>query len=208
MADKKSTVALCLPGAPHLRRFSSQAAPGKNLGDSPPRVLDSFALDWNATLKQALEWGVLEKMPCSIRLVRVPRTDAAFHDFDDYERLLKAAQTIDPRSYLIALLGGEAGLRAGEIVALEWADVDIERRQIRVRHSDWCGELIAPKNRRIRFIAMTDAPSGTSTVRCASVLTPVAYVSSASRSSIVSRRRITRASPSRTSTAAGRATAL
>ena len=101
--------------------------------------------------------------------MRVPRTDAAFHDFDDYERLLKAAQTIDPRSYLIALLGGEAGLRAGEIVALEWADVDIERRQIRVRHSDWCGELIAPKNRRIRFIAMTDAPSGTSTVRCASV---------------------------------------
>ena len=60
-------------------------------------------------------------------------------------------------------------MRAGEIVALEWADVDIERRQIRVRHSDWCGELIAPKNRRIRFIAMTDAPSGTSTVRWASV---------------------------------------
>lgn len=68
-------------------------------------------------LKRAVEWGVLDKMPCSIRLVRVPRTDAAFHDFDDYERLLKAAQTIDPRSYLIALLGGEAGLRAGEIVA-------------------------------------------------------------------------------------------
>jgi hypothetical protein len=84
-------------------------------------------------------------MPCSIRLVRVPRTDAAFHDFDDYERLLKAAQTIDPRSYLIALLGGEAGLRAGEIVAFEWTDVDLERRQIRVRHSDWCGELTAPE---------------------------------------------------------------
>jgi hypothetical protein len=36
MADMKSTVALCLPEAPHLRRFSPQAAPGKNLGDSPP----------------------------------------------------------------------------------------------------------------------------------------------------------------------------
>ena len=36
----------------------------------------------------------------------------------------------DPRSYLIALLGGETGLRAGEIVALEWADVDLDRRQI------------------------------------------------------------------------------
>ena len=42
--------------------------------------------------------------------------------------VLKAAQTIDPRSYLIALLGGEAGLRPGEIVALEWADVDLQRR--------------------------------------------------------------------------------
>jgi integrase len=110
----------------------------------------------NVLLKQAVEWGVLDRMPCSIRLVRVPRTDAAFHDFDDYERLLKAAQTIDPRSYLIALLGGEAGLRAGEIVALEWADVDLERRQIRVRHSDWCGELTAPKNGRIRFVGMTE----------------------------------------------------
>jgi CubicO group peptidase (beta-lactamase class C family) len=32
MADKKSTVALCLPRAPHLRRFSSQAAPRRISG--------------------------------------------------------------------------------------------------------------------------------------------------------------------------------
>jgi site-specific recombinase XerD len=57
---------------------------------------------------------------------------------------------------VIALLGGEAGLWAGDTVVLEWADIDFERRQIRVRHSDWCGELTAPKNRRIRFIGMTD----------------------------------------------------
>jgi len=49
MADKKLTVAFCLPRAPHLRRFSSQAAPGKNLGDSPPRVFDSFALQTSQT---------------------------------------------------------------------------------------------------------------------------------------------------------------
>jgi integrase len=127
-----------------------------SLHEKSPKTVNNVLSVLNVLLKQALEWGVLEKMPCSIRLVKVPRTDAAFHDFDDYERLLKVAQTIDPRSYLIALLGGEAGLRAGEIVALEWADVDIERRQIRVRHSDWCGELIAPKNGRIRFIAMTE----------------------------------------------------
>jgi integrase len=91
------------------------------LHDKSPKTINNVLSVLNVLLKQAVEWGVLDKMPCSIRLVRVPRTDAAFHDFDDYERLLKAAQTIDPRSYLIALLGGEAGLRAGEIVALERA---------------------------------------------------------------------------------------
>lgn len=88
----------------------------------------------------------------------------AFHDFDAYERLLTAAQTIDPRSYVIALLGGEAGLRAGEIVALEWRDVDFERRQIRVRHSDWRGTLTPSKNGRIRMVGMTERVSGGATV--------------------------------------------
>ena len=43
----------------HLRRFSSQAAPGKNLGDSPPRVLDSFALDWNALIEPGFAPGMV-----------------------------------------------------------------------------------------------------------------------------------------------------
>jgi len=42
-----------------LRRFSSQAAPGKNLGDSPPRVLDSFALDRNATIEPGFAPGMV-----------------------------------------------------------------------------------------------------------------------------------------------------
>ena len=82
------------------------------LHDKSPKTINNVLSVLNVLLKQAVEWGVLDKMPCSIRLVRVPRSDAAFHHFDDYEHLLQAAQTIDPRSYLIALLGGEAGLRA------------------------------------------------------------------------------------------------
>src|SRR5262249_39484253 len=73
-----------------------------------------------------------------------------------YERLLEAALSIDSRTYLIALLGGEGGMRVGEIVALEWADIDLERRQIGIRHSDWRGQLTTPKNGRGRFVAMTE----------------------------------------------------
>lgn len=62
------------------------------LHDKSPKTINNVLSVLNVLLKQAVEWGVLDRMPCSIRLVRVPRTDAAFHDFDDYERLLKAAQ--------------------------------------------------------------------------------------------------------------------
>jgi len=44
------------------------------------------------TLKKAVEWGVIERMPCTIRLLPVPSPSAAFHDFDDFEQLIEAAQ--------------------------------------------------------------------------------------------------------------------
>ena len=69
-------------------------------------------------LKTAVEWELIKQLPCA-SLLPVERQDAAFHDFDAYERLLEAAHSIDWRTYVIALLGG-GGLRVGEIVALEW----------------------------------------------------------------------------------------
>jgi integrase len=55
---------------------------------------------------------------------------AAFHDVDDYERLVDVARAIDRRTLLIRLLGGDAGLRCGEMIALEWCDVDLAKRQL------------------------------------------------------------------------------
>jgi len=53
------------------------------------------------------------------------------------------------------------GLRVGEIVALHWSDVDFTRGQICIRHSDWRGELTAPKNGRTRFVTMTERVAAT-----------------------------------------------
>ena len=41
---------------------------------------------------------------------------------------------------LVVLLGGDAGMRCGEILALEWNDVDLVKRQLCVRQSDWNGQ--------------------------------------------------------------------
>lgn len=49
----------------------------------------------------------------------------------------------------------EAGLRCGEMIALEWIDVDLVKRQLTVRHSDWNGQVTTPKGGRIRHVPMT-----------------------------------------------------
>ena len=57
---------------------------------------------------KAVEWAVIERMPCSIELLKIPKSLAAFYDYDEYERLVAAAREIDHRTYLAVLLGAEA----------------------------------------------------------------------------------------------------
>jgi integrase len=84
------------------------------------------------------------------------RASAAFHDFDEFERLVQAAEKRDHDAYLVVLLGGEAGLRRGEIAALEWGDIDLKKRQLRVRRSVWKGQTSTPKGGRLRYAPLTE----------------------------------------------------
>ena len=63
----------------------------------------------STVLKKAVEWGELERVPCTIKLLANPRRAMAFLDFEEYERLLDGSQTRCPDTYLMAPLGGEAG---------------------------------------------------------------------------------------------------
>lgn len=114
----------------------------------------------NVLLKKAVEWEVIERLPCSIRLLRIPRHSAGFYDFDEFERLVSAAESA-PAAHLIVLLGGEAGLRCGEMMALEWADVDLSKRQLRIERSDWKGHITATKGGRLRYVPLTNRLAST-----------------------------------------------
>ena len=70
-------------------------------------------------------------------------------------RLVKAARAVGAEASLIVLLGGEAGLRCGEMIALEWADIDLGKRQLCVRRSSWNGHVTTPKGGRLRYIPLT-----------------------------------------------------
>jgi hypothetical protein len=72
----------------------------------------------SVVLRTAVEWGVIERVPCSIKLLKTPKGEASFHDFDEFERIVEVARS-EARALLVVLLGGEAGLRCGEIMGLE-----------------------------------------------------------------------------------------
>ena len=73
------------------------------------------------------------------------KRDVSFYDFDEYERLVATATAIDHRTYLLVRLSGEAGLRSGEMVALEWTDVDLIKRLLCVQRNAWEGQVASPK---------------------------------------------------------------
>jgi len=125
------------------------------LGNKATKTVNNVLTVLNKLLKVAVEWEVIEQMPCTIKLLPVVQPEMEFHDFDEYEALVEAAGFVDDRARLIVLLGGEAGLRRGEMLALEWTDVDFKKDQLTVRHSDWHGHLTSPKNGRIRRIPLT-----------------------------------------------------
>ena len=127
----------------------------RDLEAKAPKTVNNILAVLSVLLKKAVEWEVIERMPCSIKLLPVPKGSTAFHDFDEYERLVEAARILDPRTHLIMLLGGEAGLRCGEMMALEWSDVDLVNRQVCVRRSDWNGHVTTPKGGRLRHVPLT-----------------------------------------------------
>ncbi len=125
------------------------------LRDRAPKTVNNVLTVLNVLLKKAVEWDVIERMPCTIRLLPIPKGSAGFYDFDEYERLVAAANATDRCAYLVVLLGGEAGLRCGEMMALEWSDVDLGKRQLCVQRSDWKGHVTATKGGRLRYVPLT-----------------------------------------------------
>lgn len=125
------------------------------LANLDPKTVNNVLVTLNTPLKAAVRWGVVPHLPCVIELLKTTSKSVPFYEQAEYERLVEAAAQIDPRIELAVLLGGDAGLRCGEIIALEQTDVDLRRGILHVRRSEWEGHLTLPKGGRERQVNMT-----------------------------------------------------
>ncbi|MCA9716526.1 MAG: tyrosine-type recombinase/integrase family protein [Myxococcales bacterium] len=105
-------------------------------------------------LKVAVEWGVIDSVPKIRKLKRQPQ-GFEFYEEATFESLVEAASRCGVRSLLVVLLGGDAGLRAGEIIALRLPRCDLRRGVLNVAENDWRGHVGLPKGGRARQVVMT-----------------------------------------------------
>ena len=75
-----------------------------------PKTVNNVLSVLGTLLKTATEWDIIDHMPCTIRLLPVPKSAAAFHDFDAFECLVSVAREMEWQAHLVVLLGGEGGL--------------------------------------------------------------------------------------------------
>jgi integrase len=107
-------------------------------------------------LKKAVEWGKLDRMPCTVTLLPVDdQRPPEFWEPDQFEELVRSATLVGEEAQLRTLLGGDAGLRLGEIVALEWTDIDFARNVLHVQRAEWRGVVDKPKGGKTRLVPMT-----------------------------------------------------
>ena len=122
--------------------------------DQAPASVNNILTLLSTLLKVAMEWGVIASVPKIRKLKQQPQRFAYYED-EAYERLLAAARAVDQRSLLVVLLGAEAGLRGGEIVALKLKHCDLRRGVVHVEENEWSGHVGTPKGNRTRQVVMT-----------------------------------------------------
>ncbi len=119
-----------------------------------PKTVNNIVNTLTTLLGVAKDWGIIESVP-KVKLLKSMQPEVDFYDFPEWERLVAAAKELDARAYLSVLLAGEAGLRVGEIVALEWGDIDFTRGVLRISRSEREGDVTSPKGGRAREVDLT-----------------------------------------------------
>ena len=137
-----------------LKPEDVQRFKGKLTRLSPKTVNNALSV-LNGMLKSAQEWGVVRELPVRIRLLKAKGEDVNFFQPKDYERLVEGACKVGPLAEAMVLLGGDAGLRSGEMLGLQWGDIDFTLGVLHVRRAVWMEHTTLPKSGKGRSVPMT-----------------------------------------------------
>ncbi len=132
----------------------SKYAVKKRYGGPAKLITDKAINNCLAVLRRLLslaqEQEVIAHVP-RVKLFKVQKPAYDFLDFEEAERLLGAVE-VEWKALLMTAI--KTGLRQGELIGLQWADLDLVRGKLNVRRTIWKGVSGLPKGGRARTVDM------------------------------------------------------
>jgi integrase len=95
--------------------------------------------------KHAVRWGYLRVSPAEyVERPRVEKEEMDILTPDESNLLL---EHVTPKYRPFFLMAVPTGMRRGELLGLQWGDINWKYNQIHVRHAMWKGQFITPKSK-------------------------------------------------------------
>ncbi len=133
-----------------IERFKNHLLQGKMLS---PKSINNYLCILSRCLKSAVEWNIIKDIP-KIKLLKVPPQKYDYLTETDTELLLKHAEGMWRDMILIAV---RTGLRFGELIALQWQDINLKESILTVNRSIVRGIEGSPKNNKSRTVPLTQS---------------------------------------------------
>lgn len=124
-----------------------------------PGSLNCFLRVLRVMVRDAMADLDLPRDPCA--RVKAPKS-RAYGDENpnllaggELGKLLDAAQKHEPKWFPVIATLALTGLRLGEATALRWEDIDWQRGEIKIKRSQWRGQVSSTKTGTIRTVPLT-----------------------------------------------------
>ncbi|MGE0823294.1 MAG: tyrosine-type recombinase/integrase [Candidatus Binatia bacterium] len=122
----------------------------KTEGKVSPKTINNTLVPLKEMLKHAVRWGYLRENPALyVEKPRVERREMEFLTPEDIRILLAHVR---PHCYVFFLSAALTGMRRGELLGLQWGDIDWHQSQVHVRRSLYFETHRKGKERKWRFL--------------------------------------------------------
>jgi len=116
------------------------------------KTINNHLLVLNKCLKMAQEWDEIVRTP-KIKLLKVEPQKFDYLKIEEHQMLLDHC---DETLHEMVLLAINTGLRFGELIALEWDDINFINKMMTVQRSISMGRLGSTKSNKIRYIPLSN----------------------------------------------------
>ena len=116
-----------------------------------PKTINNHVTVLCRILGEAVESGHISFVP-RVRRLKTPPSKFDFLMPEEAHRLVDAAEG---QWQVMILLALSTGLRQGELLALQWVDINLKKRFLMVRHNIFRGKVGSPKSNKERIVPLS-----------------------------------------------------